>query len=86
MPDYIYAVSMLRQRGIHPEVTYLNGGNRLADCENFEDLAQRVAWSLGELNERELSGLRDLYDRRGKAIGDRPMKWALVSWDVPERT
>jgi SAM-dependent methyltransferase len=86
MPDYIYAVNMLRQRGIHPDVAYLNGGNRLADCEDFADLARRVAWSLGELNERELAGLRDLYDRRGNAIGDRPMKWALVSWDVPEHS
>jgi SAM-dependent methyltransferase len=82
MPDYIYAVNLLRQRGIHPEVSYLAGGNRLAGCDTFEELARRVSWSLGELNDRELAGLRDLWDRRGSAIGDSAMKWALVGWEV----
>lgn len=83
MPDYIYAVNMLRQRGIHPEVAYLAGGNRLAGCENFDDLARRITWSLGPLDARELAGLREWYERRGGRVGERPMQWALVAWDVP---
>jgi hypothetical protein len=82
MPDYIYAVNLLRQRGIHPTVDYIDGGNRLAGCEDFEDCAKRVAWSLGELNDRERAGLRALYDRRQGRMGETPMRWALVAWDV----
>jgi SAM-dependent methyltransferase len=82
-PDYIYAVNILRQLGIHPTLDYLEGENALRRCTDFDDCLRRVMWSLGELTPDEIERLRAYYERRGARIGETPMRWALVSWEKP---
>jgi SAM-dependent methyltransferase len=78
LPDYIYVVNILHQRGIHARVDFLDGGNRLGGCTDFEDCARRVAWSVGPLTDDERGRLRAAYDT-GR-LGRTPIRWALVSW------
>lgn len=81
MPDYVYVLNILHKRGIHPRLDYLEGDSRLRDCEDFEDCARRVEWSLGALTPIERDRLREYYRQRGARLGDRPMRWAFVWWE-----
>ncbi len=80
-PDYIYAVNILRQHGIHPTLDYLEGENRLRQSVDFEDCLRKVTWSLGELTPDERERLRVYYERHRDRIGATPLLWALVSWE-----
>lgn len=84
-PDYIYAVNILRQHGIHPTLAYLEGENRLRQCVDFEDCLRKVTWSLGELTPTERERLREYYERQHGRMGNTPMLWALVSWEKTPR-
>jgi SAM-dependent methyltransferase len=81
LPDYIYVINILRQRGIHPRLDYVESESRLWNCADFGDCLRRVVWSLGELTPQERERLRALYDREGGRLGGTPMRWALVSWE-----
>lgn len=80
LPDYIYAVNILRQRGIHPTLDYLDGENRLRNCVDFDDFVRKISWSLGNITTDERERLRDLYEHDLARIGTTPVRWALVSW------
>ena len=81
-PDYIYLVNILHRMGIHPRIDYLTQESRLADAQGFDDYAQRVAWSLGELDEQERDRLRAWYERATPAErAGAPMRWAFISWE-----
>jgi SAM-dependent methyltransferase len=82
LPDYLYVLALLHQRGIHPRLDYLEGENRLRSCRDFADCLRKVSWSLGELSAEETQRLRDLYERQAGELGRRPVRWALVSWEV----
>jgi hypothetical protein len=47
LPDYIYAVNILRQRGIHPTIDYLEGDNRFRNCVDADDFVRKIRWSAG---------------------------------------
>lgn len=81
-PDYIYLVNILHRMGIHPRLDYLTQESRLAGAQDFADYAQRVAWSMGGLDEDETARLQAWYERATPAerTGE-PMRWAFISWE-----
>lgn len=84
MPDYLYVLGILYQQGWHPRVDFIDTPSRLADCADFEDFAQRVAWSVGSLEEGPRERLRRWYEanpERARA-GGRPLRWAFIGWDI----
>ena len=85
LPDYIYTVNLLHQRGIHPHLDYIELPGRLAGSTTFDEFADKVGLSFGPLDEAELSALADWYraDPERARQGGEPMRWALVSWSVP---
>ena len=82
LPDYLYVVGVLHQRGIHPRLDYLEGENRLRRCRDFADCLRKVTWSLGELTPAEVERLRSYYERHADRLGRTPRRWALVSWET----
>lgn len=85
LPDYIYTLNLLHQRGIHPRLDYIELPSRLAGCVTFEEFADKVAWSLGPLDDAQRGALADWYraDPERARQGGAPMRWAFVSWTVP---
>jgi SAM-dependent methyltransferase len=81
LPDYLYVVALLHQRGIHPRLDYLEGENRLRHCQDFADCLRKVTWSLGELTPGEIERLRSYYESHADRLGRAPRRWALVSWE-----
>jgi SAM-dependent methyltransferase len=82
LPDYLYVVALLHQRGVHPRLDYLEGENRLRRCRDFADCLRKVSWSLGDLSAEEAERLRRHWDRHAGELGRRPVRWALVSWET----
>lgn len=82
LPDYLYVVGILHQRGIHPRLDYLEGENRMRNCRDFADCLRKVTWSVGELAPVEVERLRAYYERHAGRLGRAPMRWALVSWET----
>ena len=87
LPDHIYTLNLLHQRGIHAHLDYIEVPGRLAGSTTFEGFAGKVGFALGPLNETELSALADWYraDPERAHQGGAPMRWALLSWAVPNR-
>ena len=83
LPDYMYVLNILHQRGIHPRLDYLDGENRLRSCADFDECLRKVEWSLGTLTPQERALLRAHYERRGGRLGEQPMRWAFIWWDKP---
>lgn len=85
LPDHIYTLNLLHQRGIYARLDYIEVPGRLAGSTTFEEFADKVSFALGPLNETELSALADWYraDPERARRGGAPMRWALVSWSVP---
>lgn len=83
LPDYIYILNILHGMGIHPRVDYIEHEGRLAGAANFDELAARVAWAIGELSGDEHARLRAWYDAAppGCPPGGAPMRWAFISWE-----
>ncbi|SHE31691.1 Methyltransferase domain-containing protein [Modicisalibacter ilicicola DSM 19980] len=88
VPDYVYAVNLLHAQGIHPRLSYIEVPSRLAGTRDFDEFAQRVAWSLGELTTEEAARLKTWYDANPEraAAGGTPLRWALIDWDVVQRS
>ncbi|QUN05373.1 class I SAM-dependent methyltransferase [Shewanella yunxiaonensis] len=84
LPNYIFAVNILYQLGIHPKVDYIRGPNCQNKTESFEQFSESVSWSLGTLDDTELQRLFDFYQqkkRMGQVIVPPSRDWALVYWD-----
>ncbi|MFN7972301.1 MAG: hypothetical protein U0166_08120 [Acidobacteriota bacterium] len=81
LPDYIYVLNILHGMGIHPRLDYLEADGPLGATKGFEDLAARLAWSLGELEMEELDRLRVWHDGAGGEIRFAPLRWAFISWE-----
>lgn len=86
-PDYIYVVNILHAMGIHPRLDYIESEQRLAPAADFDELARRLAWSLGELSPGELARLRAWHERAPPGAGESgaPMRWAFISWEKKDR-
>jgi len=85
-PDYIYIVNILHGMGIHARLDYIESDHRLAPAADFDELARRIAWSLGALTPEELGRLRDWHERSAPSARSNaaaPMRWAFISWDKP---
>lgn len=82
-PDYIYVVNILHDMGIHPRLDYIETEQRRAPATDFDELARRIAWSLGELTSDELARLRAWHERARPGAGETagPMRWAFISWE-----
>lgn len=83
LPDYIYIVNILHAMGRQPRLDYIENDNRLAGAENFEELARKVAFSVGGIDDAERERLRIWYDadpERGRS-GGTPFRWAFVAWE-----
>ncbi len=82
-PDYIYILNILHGMGIHPRLDYIESKQRRAQAAGFDELARRIAWSLGELTSEELARLRAWYERAPPGAGESaaPMRWAFISWE-----
>jgi len=88
LPDLLLVLGMLRQTGIRPTVNYIETPSRLAGCIDFDDFAQRVAWSAGPIDATARQRLKSWYDadpQRARS-GGRPMRWALIGWQVDGRS
>ncbi|MGO2132538.1 MAG: class I SAM-dependent methyltransferase [Halomonas sp.] len=85
LPDHLYTLGLLHAQGIYAELSTIEVPSRLAGTEDFDEFAQRVTWSLGDLSDDENARLRRWYDADPEraARGGSPMRWALVSWTPP---
>ena len=86
LPDYIYAVNILHQWGIHPRLDYIDGESRFRHCTNADDFVRKVSSSVDDLTARERNRLCALYEEQGERLGTTPMRWALISWEIPGST
>lgn len=83
-PDYMYILNILHSMDVTPRLDYIDLPGPLAGTENFDDFAEKVTRTLGELNDAEHNALQHWYDadadraRRGGA----PMRWAFISWET----
>lgn len=84
LPDHIYTLNLLHQQGIYPTVDYLEVPSRMAGCTDFEQFAERLAWSSGELTPAQRRNLLAWYnaDPERAHRGGRPVRWAMLQWDV----
>jgi len=82
-PDYIYVLNILHGMGIHPRLDYIESKQQRAPAGDFDELARRIAWSLGELTSEELARLHAWYERAPPGAGEiaAPMRWAFISWE-----
>lgn len=86
-PPPLWLLGMLHQRGLQPRVDVIETPSRLAGCRDFDEFAQRVAWSTGPFDEAARERLRRWYlaDPERAARGGAPMQWTFVAWDVAAR-
>lgn len=83
-PDHLLLLGMLHWRGVRPRVDYIDTPSGLGGCQDFDEFAQRVAWSTGPFDGAARARLRAWYDAdpARAAQGGSPMRWAFISWDV----
>lgn len=88
-PDYIYAVNILYQMGIHARVDFLHstGGMGYASAEEF---IGAIRWRVGELAEKEEGLLKKYFcslprGPDGKRRYRHDFTWAMLSWEKPSR-
>ena len=84
LPNYIFAVNILYQLGIHAHVDFIRGPNCQNKTETFDAFLASVSWSLGTLTEEEQQKLQVYYEQKsasGEAIVPPSRDWALVWWE-----
>ncbi|MFB5077491.1 class I SAM-dependent methyltransferase [Raoultella sp. C349492] len=85
LPNYIYALNVLYQMGIHARVDFIRGPSCQRDNATFERFEENVKWTLGVLNEEDRARLRHWYQRQDpQAIAPTNRDWALISWECGE--
>ncbi len=82
LPDYLCVAGILHQLRIYPRLDYLNGENRLARCVTLADFEDKVRELLGELTADETTRLRRYFDTHAGRIGQAPVRWAFLWWEV----
>jgi len=82
-PDYIYTINILYQMGINPTISYIKSEGKSNQYDNAEAFMQSIIWSVGELDEKQTSLLREYYEKFIKNA--KPQKdylcWAVISWN-----
>lgn len=86
LPNYIYAINVLYQMGIHPRVDYIRGKNCQQDNSTWARFEENVRWSMGELSAEERDRLHHWYQLQDAGqIAPASRDWALISWDsIPQ--
>ena len=84
-PDYIYALNILHRMGIHARVDYIDASDRGSRRRTPEERLRRLEADLGGLTDREREAFAAWAAREPEAPapGDRPPRWAFLSWDAP---
>ena len=76
-------MNILNQLGIHPDVEFIRSPNcQSRDNMTFEQFAEGVIWSLGQLDDHEMTLLRRHYDQQaadGLPVVPAARDWAMVS-------
>jgi SAM-dependent methyltransferase len=85
LPDFLCVVGILHHMGLHPTLDYLPGDNRLAQCADFEQFRTKMNRLLGGVSEAEVDLLAAYFEANRDRPPERPMRWALFSWEVAER-
>lgn len=82
LPDHMYIMNMLYQRGIHAGLSYIESTNRLSGCNSACELVERIRWSLGELDAADEQKITDWYQKNPEQAqqGGGPSLWAFMSW------
>ncbi|MCL2643871.1 MAG: class I SAM-dependent methyltransferase [Betaproteobacteria bacterium] len=82
LPDYIYLLNILHSRNIHPRLDYIENDSPLAGITDFDELLQRLTWSLGELDTNECARLQAWFARIMASGGLKTtVRWAFISWE-----
>jgi len=84
LPNYIYAVNVLYQMGIHAKVDFITGPNFQGNTDTFERFCESTRWSAGALNDEEQQRLFDYYNhqkKQGLKLASTTRDWALISWE-----
>lgn len=83
-PDYIYALNILHRMGIHARVDYIDASDRGRRQRTPEERLRRLDADLGGLTAREREAFAAWIAREpeGPASGDRPPRWAFLSWEA----
>lgn len=82
MPDHLLVLGMLHRMDIHPRVDFIETPSRLAGSTDFDDFAQRLAWSTGALDEAARERLKAWYEHDPARAGGSAMRWAFISWEA----
>ena len=83
-PPLAWVLDMLLQRGLQPRLEYIETPSRLAGCADFDEFAQRVAWSTGPFDAPARERLQAWFDADPERAqrGGAPMRWAFIGWTV----
>ncbi len=81
-PDYIYTVNILYQMGINPTINYIKSEGKSNQYENENAFIQSILWSVGELNDKQMSLLKEYYKKFIKNAKEQKdyLCWAVISW------
>lgn len=60
LPTYIYAVNILQQLGINPQVNYIRGSQNSPEFANFDDFVESINRSLKDLTALEKEKITSL--------------------------
>jgi cyclopropane fatty-acyl-phospholipid synthase-like methyltransferase len=81
-PDYIYIVNILYKMGINPRIDYIESENKKINFDNFDSFRESTFWSIGEMSESEIDGLKTLFeDENFRKKPQKPTYWAMISWE-----
>ncbi|EKS7812798.1 class I SAM-dependent methyltransferase [Edwardsiella piscicida] len=83
LPNYIYAVNILYQMGIHASVSFIGASACQQHAATAAQFADAIALALGEISPQERQALEAYYHhcrQRGRAPAGARRDWALIAW------
>ncbi|HHL2712879.1 TPA: class I SAM-dependent methyltransferase [Yersinia enterocolitica] len=84
LPNYIYAVNILYQMGIHARVDFIRGSNCQGNIDTYQRFVESVSWYIGVLNDDEQQRLFDYFTQQqklGRQLSSPTRDWALIYWE-----
>lgn len=89
LPTYIYAVNILQQLGINPQVNYIRGSQNSPEFANFDDFVESINRSLKDLTALEKEKLHHYYAKccqSNQPVAYSARDWAMVAWEVVDES
>ena len=69
--------------GINPKIDCIESENKKINWNDFEGFRESTFWSIGEMSDDEIEGLRKLFfDENFRKKPQKPTYWAMISWNV----